>query len=179
MAKMKVDPSALQQFLDAGHCQADAARHFGVSEAAIAQRVKKLRVLGTRVVALEKAGQLVDEKLNASSRLERIQGVIDGELSWAVQEARRDGADRAALQDVILRLAGEVRQQLGLQLAISRALVDLRVVKEFQDTVTETIREVSPETARRIVERLKERRALRPSAALPTLDGQGSDGALA
>ena len=36
--------------------------------------------------------------------------------------------DRAALADVILRLAGEVRQQLGLQLAISRTLVDLRVV---------------------------------------------------
>ena len=74
---------------------------------------------------------------------------------------------------------GAVRQQLGLQAAISRALVDLRVVKEFQDTVIETIRDVAPDTARRIVERLKERRALRPSAGLPTLEGRGSDRALA
>jgi hypothetical protein len=35
-------------------------------------------------------------------------------------------ANRGALADLILKLAGEVRQQLGLQLAISRTLVDLQ-----------------------------------------------------
>lgn len=43
---------------------------------------------------------------------------------------------------------------------ITRTLVSLRVFKEFQETVIEAIREESPETARRIVARLKERRAL-------------------
>jgi hypothetical protein len=52
------------------------------------------------------------------------------------------------------------------------------VVKEFHETVVEAIREESPATARRIVARLKERRALRPSAELPTLTG-GRDGDLA
>ena len=179
MSRPKVHDDALRRYLGAGHTQAEAARHFGVSEPAIHQRLKKLRRLGTPVVALERAGQLVDEKLTASSRLERIQRVIDGELAWAVTEAQRQGVDRAALQDVILRLAGEVRQQLGLQLTISRALVDLRVVKEFQETVIEIISDESPETGRRLIARLKERRALRPSADLPTLDGGGSDGALA
>jgi DNA-binding FadR family transcriptional regulator len=88
-----------------------------------------------------------------------------------VREARRDGGDRSALADVILKLAGEVRQQLGLQLAISRTLVDLRIVKEFHQTVVDAIREESPETAFRIIARLKERRALRPSVDLPTLTG--------
>jgi hypothetical protein len=49
------------------------------------------------------------------------------------------------LQDVILKLTAEVRQPLGLQLAISRALVDLRVVQEFQRTVVEIIRDEDPE----------------------------------
>jgi hypothetical protein len=57
--------------------------------------------------------------------------------------------------------------------------VDLRVVKEFQDTVVEIIRAESPETGRRLIERLNERRALRPSAGLPTLDEGAGDGALA
>jgi hypothetical protein len=130
-------------------------------------------------VALEHAGQVVEEKLSATARLERVQRVIDDELAWAVAEARHEGADRAGLADVILKLAGEVRQRLGLQLAISRTLVDLRVVKEFQQTVLEIIREVSPETARRIVARLKERRALRPSVDLPSLYGGPSDVPLA
>jgi hypothetical protein len=102
-----------------------------------------------------------------------VQSIIDEELGWAVTEARKPGSDRTRLQEVILKLAGEVRQQLGLQLAISRTLVDLRVVKEFQQTVLEVIASLSPETAHAIVTRLKERRALRPSASLwPTLNGE-------
>ncbi len=79
----------------------------------------------------------------------------------------------AALQDTILKLAAEVRQQLGVQLNISRTLIDLRVVREFQRSVVEAISEEAPDVARRIVAKLKERRALRQSAGLPTLDGRG------
>lgn len=171
MAAAKFTDVDLRTYLDAGHSQADAARQFGVSEAAIHQRLKRHRRLTSQVVALEKAGQVVEEKLSATARLERVQQVIDEELGWAVGRARQRGGDRAALADVILKLAGEVRQQLGLQLAISRTLVDLKLVKDFQELVLEVIREESPDTARRIVARLKERRALRPSAQLPTLDG--------
>ena len=177
MSKPRID-QALRHFLEAGHSQADAARHFGVSEPAIHQRLKRMQRLTSRIVAMERANEIVEEKLSATARLERVQQVIDEELGWAVQEARRDGGDRAALADVILKLAGEVRQQLGLQLSISRTLVDLRVVKEFHQTVVEAIRDESPETARRIVARLKERRALRPSIELPTLTG-GPDGYVA
>jgi hypothetical protein len=178
MAASTFTDAALRAHLDAGHSQADAARHFGVSEAAIHQRLKRMRHLTSRVVALERANDVVDEKLSATARLERVQRVIDEEMSWAVHEARRDGGDRAGLADVILKLAGEVRQQLGLQLAISRTLIDVKIIKEFHDTVVDAIREESPETARRIVARLKARRALRPSADLPTLTG-GADGDLA
>ena len=140
--------------------------------------MKRMRRLTSQVVALERANDVVDEKLSATARLERVQAVIDEELRWAVQEARREGGDRARLADVILKLAAEVRQQLGLQLAISRTLIDLRVVREFQQVVLEAIREESPDAAHRIVARLKERRALRPSADLPTLTGN-ADGDLA
>jgi hypothetical protein len=174
----KLSDDLLRAYLESGHSQADAARHFGVSEPAIHQRLKRMRYFTSRVIALERANDIVEEKLSATARLERVQRVIHEELGWAVQEARREGGDRAALADVILKLAGEVRQQLGLQLAITRTLVDIRVIKEFHETVVEAIREESPETARRIVARLKERRALRPSADLPTLAG-GPDAGLA
>ncbi|AMY07661.1 hypothetical protein LuPra_00837 [Luteitalea pratensis] len=106
-----------------------------------------MRHLTSRVVALERANEIVEEKLSATARLERVQRVIDEELGWAVQQARREGGDRGALADVILKLAREVRQQLGLQLSISKTLVDLRVVNEFHQTVVEVIREESPDTA--------------------------------
>lgn len=179
MAITKVLDADLRAYLDAGHTQAQAARQFGVSEAAIHQRLKRLRRLTSQVVALEKAGAVVDEQLSATARLERIQQVIDEEFTWAVTEARKEGADRRSLVDVILKLSGEVRQQLSLQHEITRTLIDLRVVREFQETVIEAIREESPSTARRIFERLKQRRALRPSADLPSLTGGLARGHLA
>ncbi len=173
MAKVKINAHELQCFLDAGHSQADAATHFGVSESAISQCVRKLQIATSKVVALERAGEVVDQRLQATERLERVQRVIDEELNWAVNQAKQPAADRQALQDAILKLAAEVRQQLGLQLNISRTLIDLRVVREFQRTVFEVIAEESPDVARRILARLKEQRALRQSAGLPALDGRG------
>src|SRR5207248_2988784 len=112
MAHTKVSDTDLRAYLEGGHSQADAARHFGVSEPAIHQRLKRMRTLTSQVVALEKAGEVVEERLSATARLERVQQVIDEELQWAVTQARREGADRGALAEVILKLAGEVRQQL-------------------------------------------------------------------
>jgi len=48
---------------------------------------------------------------------------------------------------------------------------DLGLVKEFQDAVVEVIQNQAPETARRLVARLKERRGLRSSVDPPTLAG--------
>jgi transposase len=81
MARTKVTDADLRAYLDAGHSQADAARHFGVSEPAIHQRLKRLRQLTSRIVTLEKAGEVVEERLSATARLERIQQVIDEEFA--------------------------------------------------------------------------------------------------
>ena len=171
MPHTKVDPDALHHYLDAGHTQADAAKYFGVTESAISQRVRTLQIATSKVVALERAGDVVNQQLDATARFQHVQQVIDEELRHAVDRAKEPGADRAKLQDTILKLAAEVRQQLGLQLNISRTLIDLKVVREFQQSVVEVISEESPEVARRVVARLKERRALRASGTLPALDG--------
>jgi hypothetical protein len=68
MAATRVPDQELQRFLEAGHNQADAARHFGVSGAAIHQRLKRMRGLTSQVVALERAGALVDQKISAGDR---------------------------------------------------------------------------------------------------------------
>ena len=170
MARTKISEADLRQYLGAGHSQADAARHFGVSEAAIHQRLKRLQGLTSRVVALEKAGEVVEQKITAAQRLQHVQRVILEQLTWAEQQATHAGADRTALADVLVRLSAEVRAQLRLEHDITRTLIDLRVVREFQRTVFEVISEESPDAARRIVARLKERQALRRSVDFPTLD---------
>jgi hypothetical protein len=124
MAAPRLSDDQLRGYLEAGHSQADAARHFGVSGPAIHQRLKRMGGLPPRVVAPEGAGKLFDEQIGARTRLEHIHGAIDQELAWAVQVARRAESDRAALLDLILRLVDRVRRQLALQVSITNALVD-------------------------------------------------------
>jgi hypothetical protein len=125
----RISDDQLREYLDAGNSQADAARHFGVSEPAIHQRLKRMGGLISRVVALERAGELVDDKIDARTALQQSHDAIERELAWAVQVARRAESDRAALVDVILRSADNVRRQLASQISITNALVDPTVVK--------------------------------------------------
>ena len=133
--------------------------------------MRTLQIATSKVVALKRAGEVVTQKLDATAHLQHVHEVIDEELRCAVDRVQAPRADRAKLQDTILKLAAEVRQQLGLQLNISRTLIDLKVVREFQHSVVEVISEVDPSVARQIVAKLKERRALRTSGTLPALDG--------
>ena len=132
MAKTKVNPDELRRYLGADHSQADAARHFEVSEAAISQRVRTLRIATSKVVALEKAAEVVDHQLSAHQRLQRAQQVILDQLEWAEREAQQPDADRSALSDLLVKLSAEIRGQVRLEHDISRTLIDLRVVREFQ-----------------------------------------------
>jgi len=173
MARARLDPAALQRFLDDGHSQADAAKHFGVTEAAISQRVKKARICTSKVVALERAAEVVDQKLTAAQRLQHVQNVILDQLLWVEEQTEQPGADRVALSNVLVKLSAEVREQLRLELDISRTFIDMRVVRQFQRTVFQAISAESPETGRRILAKLKELRALRRSVDLPSLDDTG------
>jgi len=173
MARALVDPAALQHFLDEGHSQADAARQFGVSEAATSQLARRARILTSKVVALERAGQFVEQRLTAVQRLQHVQDLILDQLLWVEELAAQPGADRVALIDPIVKLAAEVRAQVRLEHDVSRTLIDLRVVRQFQQTVFQAIAAESPETGRRILAKLKEVRALRQSVELPSLDDPG------
>ncbi len=52
MAHTRVTDADLRAYLDSGHSQAEAARHFGVSEPAVHQRLKRMRALTSQVIAL-------------------------------------------------------------------------------------------------------------------------------
>lgn len=91
MAKRRINAEALSAFLSAGESQAAAARHFGVSEAAVSLRVKQLKIATSKVVALERAAAVVDQQLSAADRLRHVQVVIQEQLTWA-ETSRTSGA---------------------------------------------------------------------------------------
>ena len=166
--RRKIDDQVLYQMLvERGQTQSEVAAHFGVSEAAVSKRVKALNIQLTRHVALERAKEVADHGLNVVNQLQGINNVIQDELHWATEAARKPGADRKGLQAVIIDLTGEVRKQLRFQLEVLRSLYDMRGVAEFQKEVLDAIGEASPEIREAIVRRLVERRALRSALTIP------------
>ncbi len=164
----KIDDQVLYRMLvEEGQTQSKVAAYFGVSEAAVSKRVKALNFHLNRHVGLERAKEVADHGLNVVDQLQGINDVIQEELIWATEEARKPGADRKALEQTIIDLTGEVRKQLRFQLEVLRSLYDMRGVAEFQKEVLDAIKEVSPETRDAIVKRLIERRALRSALGLP------------
>ncbi len=161
------DQILYQMLVERGQTQSEVAAHFGVSEAAVSKRVKALNIHLTRHVALERAKEVADHGLDVVNQLQGINNVIQDELQWATEAARKPGADRKGLQTVIIDLSGEVRKQLRFQLEVLRSLYDIKGVAEFQKEVLDAIGEAAPETREAIVRRLVDRRALRGALRLP------------
>ena len=152
MSTGRIDKKQLRRMLADGKSQVDIARHFGVTRSAVSKAAKELHIAVVRDVTMENAHRVVSKNLNAVEQLARINEKAN-ELLDAAIEAEDNGA--------VLSFMREIRGQLALQLDLLRCLFDLRTVEEFQGEVLNVIGEVSPETRRRIIERLRQKRAVR------------------
>lgn len=185
MSKPKIDKVKLNQLLRAGKSQRECAQVFGVTEGAISKAKKGLNISVVKNVALENAHRIVDKNLNAVDQLQKINGhaneLLDFCMKWIngydealqVLESQvrtvRIGKDKIPVseykfkdpREIALRAMSEIRGQLKLQLEIFQTLYDMRTVEEFQSEVLDTIGNVSKEARDEIIQRLREKRALR------------------
>jgi hypothetical protein len=72
MPKSKIDRVKLNQMLNSGKSQRDAAAFFGVTEAAISKAKKGLNISVVRDVGLESADKIVEHNLDAVTQLQKI-----------------------------------------------------------------------------------------------------------
>ena len=154
MANGKIDKLKLSQLLRSGKSGKDCAKVFGVTEGAISQARKELNIAVVKSVALETAHQVVEKNLNAVDQLLNINRKANTLLELAIQ---------AEDHDTTLKAMREIRGQLELQLEIFKTLYDIQAVADFQREVLTAIGEVDSGVRNRIINRLKEGRALRQS----------------
>jgi hypothetical protein len=185
----RIKDEKLAQMLNSGKSPKECAQHFGVSQVAIWKARKKLKVNVIKNVALENAHRVVSSNLDAVSQLQKINEhaneLLDSCMRWMrgdeeaiqilesqVKQVRvGQGKDVEWVKEfkfkdpreIALRAMAEIRGQLGLQLQIFQTLYDMEAVQKFQEEVLTAIGEADEETRDKIVLRLKERRALRPS----------------
>ena len=65
------------------------------------------------------------------------------------------------IQNNMINISGEARKQIELQIKIAETLYNIQMSQEFQSEIIQAIREIDQFTAKKIVTRLKEKRALR------------------
>ena len=157
MANGKIDKVKLSQLLRSGKSGKDCAKFFGVTEGAISQARKELNISVVKSVTLESAHQVVEKNLNAVEQLLNINRKANELLERAIE---------AKDHDTTLKAMREIRGQLELQLEIFKTLYDLEAVAEFQREVLTAIDEVDRNVRDRIVQRLKENKALRGSVCI-------------
>ena len=190
MPKPKIDRVRLNRMLRAGKSPKEVAEHFGVSQAAICKARKGLNVAVVKNMVLESAHKVVAEHLDTIGQLQKINQNANELLELLMRWNR---GDKEALQilesqvrkvkvrgseeeiseyrfkdprELALKAMQEIRGQLGLQLDIFKTLYDVQAVAEFQREVLSAIGEVSPDVRDRIINRLKEGRALRQSVSI-------------
>jgi len=162
MSKPKIDIRKLDQMLRAGKTQREIAQVFDVTESAISKAKRKMKNSFIRVVALEKANQVHESHIDVENELRKINRAISEELKRAkdaVVEA--DGRDRLAIQEVIIKLAAEIRRQLEAQAKLFETWRDTKINAEFQAEVFRILDEFQPGARNEAIRRLKHAGALR------------------
>lgn len=190
MPKPKIDRVKLNQLLKAGKSQREIAQVFDVTEGAISKAKVELNIAVVKNVALESAHKVLDKNLDAVEQLQKINKAANQlldelmgkekvvqELAIVVNKINEGNpADVKEITKLVkqiisdkntaLKACQEIRGQLSLQLDIFKTLYDVEAVAEFQAEVLSAIAEVSPEVRNRIVNNLKEKRALRGSVTI-------------
>jgi Trp operon repressor len=157
-----IDKVKLSRLLRDGKTQRHIAQVFGVTESAISKARKQLKYTVTRVASLEKAGEILEDHLDLMSQLRKVNAVINKELDRA--RAGIEGAapqDKRSAQEILIKLSAEIRRQMETYLSIVEVWHDMKVMKEFQEEVLNVLDEAEPGTRARIIERLKQKRAVR------------------
>jgi len=184
----KIDFNVLNRLVTDGKSTTEIAKYFSCTPGAVSQAKKKLKISVVKNVTLESAHKVVDRNLDAISQLQninvkankmldeltgedkvidRIVKAVEGVLAYEGDPVKQ----KAYIQKVVsqinsdrnltLKIMSEIRGQLNLQLEIFQTLYDMKAVQEFQQEVLEIINEVEPNARRKIIQRLKERSALR------------------
>jgi hypothetical protein len=154
LAKRKLTDDKLLKLLDAGLTYEAIAERHGVTKQAIYKRARRLRGVVTKATVPKGIQTVIDRRIDILAELK--------ELNVKAQELLAQAEKRDDI-DVVLKLLGEIRQQLNLAGNLMALIADVNAVQAFQEIVLRVIGEQDETTQRQIVEALNAERSLRQS----------------
>ena len=178
MKRKKIDPIKLRELLKSGKSAKEAAEYFEVSQAAVSLARRRIDTNVLRLSNLEAAGRILSNELDAAEQMKKISEVNNKVLNLLLRWFEGDDEARKILEgqrslkrstfkdptELLLKVSNQLQGQVELQFKILQGLYDAQQIATFQEEVLSAIQEESPDAKRRIIQRLKEKNALRSSA---------------
>lgn len=165
MPKIKIEDAKLIRGLKAGLSTRELADTLGVTDQAIRYRMKKLNLAVQSDVAstANSAAELLQRDVNLAQEMFHLMVGTKETLTMLEEVARGDRPvedaegllnGKVSVAKALHDARQESRQQIALMFNIMQSITSLKEVRSLQDAILEEIKRESPETARRIVERL-------------------------
>jgi len=156
MSEIKIDRIQLNQYLNAGKSQAEIARIFNVSEAAISKAVRRFNLKVAKDVATRQASDLEEKKKTAMDRLMDLVGKCENELEWIEQShPPSENADYQTWQDQKIKHTAEIRKLISAMADIRTKIYHVESVEKALAIMYKEIGKESIETQKRIRDRLQ------------------------
>jgi hypothetical protein len=166
--KGKIDLVKLDKMLREGKSGNECAEYFGVYPSAITQAKQKLKTHIVRTAAMEKSSQVVEAHLDMAGQMRRINEAINEELDRIQQmlEEAESLGDITKLQEVMVKLASEIRRQLNAQVEIFEAYRDFKEYDRWKQGVIDIMMRYHPKDRNACIKELKEAGLLRGSVQI-------------
>ena len=137
----KIDPVKYDELRRKGWAKHKIAKYFNCSRAAVSQHENRLKQ-GLLVEAAGVAPSIIAREIRATDQMLKINQKANVLLdSLEVETENDEGRTVMKIADpnLYLKTMAEIRNQLRLQMDLLGMLYDAKAVKEFQDTIIETL----------------------------------------
>ena len=167
MITKKIDDEKLRQYIRQGLSQAEIAKRFGVSRAAVSRRMsKEYDIASKRLIYSPASQEILSQKISLAKELcavidrnkkllAQIDDVLDGKEDISSLDKLLSG--KTSPVEALVKLQGELRKVLGLAYGIMRDLNSIKQHKEFQDTLIQILKEADPSVSKKFMDLLKAR----------------------
>ena len=150
MARKTVNINKVIKLVNDGVTQAEIARQLGFTPAAICKKIKEVKGQNTQAIVTRKINKVTNSQINAIEQLTEINKHTHDLLNQVENDPL-----------ISIKIIGEIRQQLKLQIEIFETLFNLQAANDFMSAVMETLEEVDPDVRDRVVQKLNQKSALR------------------
>lgn len=153
----KIDLIQLDKLLREGKRQIECAEYFGVSQAAVSKAKKLMKTHIVRTVAMEKTGQVMEAHLDILGQLRSNYQMINLQLDRIVEMANAATSikDVTTLQDMIVKLAGEVRKTVNSFLDITETFQNIVQYEKDRDLIFKILDKFQPGVRNEAISEIK------------------------